>query len=55
MHLIYVPVGGTSKYQPLDVGVNGSVKSLGKQFSKLDYLLFGDLQTSIDTTIKSLL
>ena len=38
IQLIYVPPGKTSTNQPLDVGINGPIKSIGKKISKEIYL-----------------
>ncbi|MBS1736810.1 MAG: hypothetical protein JSS98_09455 [Bacteroidetes bacterium] len=36
IHLIYVPVGQTGKFQPLDVGINGPLKSSAKRLWKIE-------------------
>ncbi len=58
--LIYVPAGKTSTNQPLDVGVNGPIKSVGrcianKAFLKdpfTDYTLVKSIQALIDAKNK---
>jgi transposase len=38
LHLIYVPAGSTGSLQPLDVGINGIVKSKAKRLWRLEML-----------------
>lgn len=53
--LIFVPVGATSKYQPLDVLVNGSIKSSGKKITKEMYIKNPHAQFSIKDSVTSLI
>jgi DDE superfamily endonuclease len=38
IQLIYVPVGQTANLQPLDIKVNGALKSIGHRFMKNKYV-----------------
>ena len=55
--LIYVPPNSTSIHQPLDVKINGPVKSIGKYLSKELFLedpfSTPTLLNSVETLIKS--
>lgn len=51
--LIYVPEGGTSKYQPLDVSINGIMKSIGKKLLKDKYVEELDAENqTLDSALK---
>jgi hypothetical protein len=53
--LIYVPVGKTSTNQPLDVCINGPIKSIGKKLSKEVFLADPFSTPTIADSIKSLI
>lgn len=53
--LIYVPVGKTDKHQPLDVNINGPLKSIGKHIDKEKYLMDPFIVPTIDGSIDSLI
>lgn len=57
IQLIYVPQGKTSKHQPLDVKINGPIKTIGKKITKEIYLTdpFSkiDISDSVDSLIES--
>lgn len=55
INLIYVPPGRTGTNQPLDVGVNGPIKCIGKRINKEIYLGNPFEKHNINTSIKSLI
>lgn len=55
INLLYVPEGGTSKYQPLDVSINGIIKSIGRKIIKDIYLDDPNKYSPLITSIKALI
>ena len=54
INLIFVPVGATNDYQPLDVLVNGAIKSIGKM-TKEKYIRNSKAEFSVKDSITSLI
>ena len=50
-----MPKGATSKYQPLDVTVNGAMKMIGKKLMKKKYLEDPNPKNQLVHTINALL
>jgi transposase len=55
IEMLYVPVGTTSKYQPLDVSINGPIKSIGKRLSNEIYMKDPFSKVTLVDSIKSLI
>ena len=53
--LLYIPVGATYKHQPLDVLVNGSIKSSGKRISKEMYIKDIFTEFSLKNSVQALI
>ena len=53
--LIYIPPGKTDTYQPLDVAINGAMKSIGKRLEKEEYIANPSYKPTIANSIKSLI
>jgi hypothetical protein len=53
--MIYVPVGKTSIYQPLDVSINGPIKSMGKKISNTIYMNDPFAKVTLVDSIKALI
>jgi DDE superfamily endonuclease/Tc5 transposase-like DNA-binding protein len=55
INLIYVPSGKTATNQPLDVNINGPIKSIGKKIAKEMYISNPFATPTISDSIKSLI
>lgn len=55
IQLIYVPVGQTSNLQPLDISINGALKSSGHKYIKDKYIDDPHFEPNINDGIRSLL
>jgi hypothetical protein len=55
IQLIYVPAGKTSENQPLDVNINGPIKSIGRQIIKELYLMDPFMKPKLKDAVNSLI
>jgi hypothetical protein len=55
IELVYVPTGKTSTNQPLDVGINGPVKSIGKSISNNIFIKDPFAEYTLENSINSLI
>ena len=55
IQLIYVPTGRTSQNQPLDVNINGPIKSIGRQIIKELYLMDPFMKPQLKDAVTSLI
>ena len=55
IELIYVPVGQTATRQPLDVSINGPIKSIGKKIANTIYMYDPFSKVTLVDSIKSLI